>query len=64
MYLIDNENTVVTREQIITSVWGYSFIGNDRVIDNHIKKLRQRLGEYSKFIKTVKLVGYKFEVNS
>ena len=63
MYLIENENTVVTREQIITSIWGYSFIGNDRVIDNHIKKLRQRLKNYSKFIKTVKLVGYKFEVN-
>lgn len=63
MYLIENENAVVTREQIITSIWGYSFIGNDRVIDNHIKKLRQRLKTYSKFIKTVKLVGYKFEVN-
>ena len=63
MYLIENENIVVTREQIITSIWGYSFIGNDRVIDNHIKKLRQRLKNYSKFIKTVKLVGYKFEVN-
>lgn len=60
-YLIENIAIAKSREQILNSVWGYDYFGNDRVVDNHIKKLRIKLGKYSKFIKTVKLIGYMFE---
>ncbi|MGL6113900.1 response regulator transcription factor [Cetobacterium sp. SF1] len=61
-YLSDNISLAKTREQILNAVWGYDYFGSDRVVDNHIKKLRINLGEYAKFIKTIKLVGYMFEV--
>lgn len=60
-YLIENIAIAKSREQILNGVWGYDYFGNDRVVDNHIKKLRIKLGKYSKFIKTVKLIGYMFE---
>lgn len=60
-YLIENIAIAKNREQILNGVWGYDYFGNDRVVDNHIKKLRIKLGKYSKFIKTVKLIGYMFE---
>lgn len=61
-YLEENKGAIKTREQILDAIWGYDFYGNDRVIDKHIAKLRDRLGECSRFIKTVKALGYKFEV--
>lgn len=61
-FLEENRGIVKNREQILDAIWGYDFEGNDRVVDKHITKLREHLGEYSKFIKTVKLLGYKFEV--
>lgn len=61
-YLEEHRGTIKTREQILDAIWGYDFYGNDRVVDKHIAKLRDRLGEYSRFIKTVKALGYKFEV--
>ena len=61
-YLEENNGTIKTREQILDAIWGYDFYGNDRVVDKHIAKLRDRLGESSRFIKTVKALGYKFEV--
>lgn len=61
-FLEENKGFVKSREQILNAIWGYDFEGNDRVVDKHITKLRVHLGEYSKFIKTVKLLGYKFEV--
>lgn len=61
-YLEDNKGVIKTREQILDAIWGYDFYGNDRVVDKHIAKLRDRLGESSRFIKTVKALGYKFEV--
>ncbi|WP_432204687.1 response regulator transcription factor [Cetobacterium somerae] len=61
-YLVENIGIIKTREQILDAIWGYDFYGNDRVVDKHIAKLRDRLGECSKFIKTVKALGYKFEV--
>lgn len=61
-YLEENKGTIKTREQILDAIWGYDFYGNDRVVDKHIAKLRDRLGESSRFIKTVKALGYKFEV--
>lgn len=61
-YLEENRGIIKTREQILDAIWGYDFYGNDRVVDKHIAKLRDRLGESSRFIKTVKALGYKFEV--
>lgn len=61
-YLIRNKNIALSREKILDNVWGYDFVGETRVVDNHIKKLRSKLGNYSKYIATVMSVGYKFEV--
>lgn len=61
-YLIENKNRVCTREKILDRVWGYDYMGDYRVVDTHIKKLRSKLGACSKFIKTIIRVGYMFEV--
>ncbi|SJZ65224.1 DNA-binding response regulator, OmpR family, contains REC and winged-helix (wHTH) domain [Cetobacterium ceti] len=63
-YLVENEGVVKNREQILNAVWGYDFYGNDRVVDKHMTKLRDNLQNYSKFLKTIKMVGYKFEGSS
>lgn len=60
-YLVDNKNIALTREQLLTNIWGYDFYGDDRTVDTHIKTLRNNLGKYRKFIITVRAVGYKFE---
>lgn len=60
-YLEENKGLVKTREDILLSVWGYDFDGIDRVIDKQITKLRSKLGDSSRYIKTVKSIGYKFE---
>lgn len=57
--LMDNRERVLSRETIITKVWSYDFDGDERVVDNHIKKLRRALGSESKRIKTVHGGGYK-----
>ena len=61
-YLVNNRNIALTREQLITNVWGYDFYGDDRTLDTHIKLLRRSLGAYSKYIVTLRGVGYRFEV--
>lgn len=61
-YLVENIGKVLTREQILNAIWGHDFFGTDRVVDNHIKKLRAKLGPCANYIKTVKLEGYLFEV--
>lgn len=60
-YLLHNKNQVLSREQILVKLWGYEFSGNDRVLDNQIKKLRKALGESGKCIRTVIKVGYRLE---
>ena len=60
-YMVNNRNIALTREQLITNVWGYDFYGDDRTLDTHIKLLRRSLGPYSKFIVTLRGVGYRFE---
>ncbi len=60
-YLVQNRNIVLTREKLLTHVWGYDFCGDDRTLDTHIKLLRKRLGAYSDFLVTVRGVGYRFE---
>lgn len=58
---LKNINIVFTREQIIESIWGYTYEAEDRTIDAHIKLLRHKIGKYKNNIKTVRGVGYKFE---
>ncbi len=60
-YFIQNEGKALSRDQLLSSVWGYDFFGDDRTVDTHIKMLRNTLGQYRKFIITVRGVGYKFD---
>lgn len=63
IYLIDNKNIALSREQLLQAVWGYEFYGDDRTIDTHVKTLRNRLEDNRKYIITVRGMGYKFEDN-
>lgn len=60
-YLIKNRGIALTREKLISNVWGYDFFGDDRTLDTHIKLLRKNLGDYSGLIVTLRGVGYRFE---
>ncbi|XOQ48658.1 MAG: Stage 0 sporulation A-like protein [Eubacteriales bacterium] len=60
-YLVNNKGIALTREKLITNVWGYDFYGDDRTLDTHIKLLRKSLKDYSRFIVTLRGVGYRFE---
>ena len=60
-YMIKNANIALFREKLISEVWGYDFYGDDRTLDTHIKLLRKSLGGYSKFIVTLRGVGYRFD---
>ena len=62
-YLERNKNIALTRDKLLEEVWGYDFFGDDRTVDTHIKMLRNSLGEYRKFIVTLRGMGYKFEAN-
>lgn len=58
-YLIKHKDWVISRETLLNAVWGYDFEGGDRVVDNHIKKLRKALGNSGNQIKTIISKGYK-----
>ncbi|PWM43998.1 MAG: DNA-binding response regulator [Clostridiales bacterium] len=60
-YMVRNKNIALSREKLITEVWGYDFYGDDRTLDTHIKLLRKSLGVYSKFVVTLRGMGYRFE---
>jgi len=60
-YFISNNHIALTREQLLTNIWGYDFYGDDRTVDTHVKTLRHQLGKYGNAIKTIRKVGYKFE---
>lgn len=60
-FFINNKGLALTREKLISEVWGYDFYGDDRTLDTHIKLLRGSLGPYRKFIVTLRGVGYRFE---
>lgn len=62
IYLIENKNIALKRDNILNAVWGYDFYGDPRTIDTHIKLLRSKLGDLGEKIKTVRAVGYRFEV--
>jgi DNA-binding response OmpR family regulator len=59
--LINNEGRVMTRDSLLNIVWGYEYIGDTRVVDNHIKNIRKTLGKYASYINTVISIGYKYE---
>lgn len=61
-YLVDNENIALSRDKILNNVWNYDYYGDSRTIDSHIKKIRHKLGKKGKYIKTMRGVGYKFEL--
>ena len=62
VYLIENENIALSRDKILNNVWNYDYYGDSRTIDSHIKEIRHKLGKKGKYIKTMRGVGYKFEV--
>lgn len=61
-FLVQNKNIAISRETILSKLWGYSFFGDDRTVDTHIKKLRNNLGKYRDLITTIRGMGYKFEI--
>ena len=58
---VENKNIALSRDKLLSDIWGYDFFGDDRTIDTHIKNLRNNLGPYRDFIVTLRGVGYKFE---
>lgn len=62
IYLVENENIALSRDKILNNVWNYDYYGDSRTIDSHIKKIRHKLGKRGKYIKTMRGVGYKFEI--
>ncbi|MDZ5605702.1 response regulator transcription factor [Bacillus pseudomycoides] len=62
-YFMQNQGIVLTREQLISRIWGYEFAGDDRTVNSHIRNLRNKLGDKAKYITTVVRMGYKFEGN-
>lgn len=61
IYLMENKNLVLSREQIMNHVWGFMYEGETRTVDMHIMTLRQKLDTASKHIKTVRGIGYRWE---
>ena len=61
VYMMQNKNIALSRDRLLSDIWGYEFYGDDRTIDTHIKNLRSRLGNYRDKISTVRGIGYKFE---
>ena len=60
-YMIKNKNIALSRDKLLSDVWGYDFFGDDRTLDTHIKILRKSLGKYNDLIVTIRGVGYRFE---
>ena len=60
-FMVRNRGIALTRETLISKVWGYDYYGDDRTLDTHIKLLRKALGTCSERITTLRGVGYRFE---
>ena len=60
-YLMQNKNIALSRDTILSNIWGYDFYGDERTVDTHVKTLRNNLGKYRDVIKTVRGMGYKFD---
>ncbi len=63
-FMVRNRGIALTRDRLISEVWGYDFFGDDRTLDTHIKLLRKQLGDYARYITTLRGVGYRFEKNA
>lgn len=61
VYFIENQSIALSREKLLTQIWGYDYEGDERTLDTHVKTLRKALGEYSKQIVTLRGVGYRFD---
>ena len=61
VYLLENQGYVLTRDQLLNQIWGYSFDGESRTVDVHVRTLRQKLGAAGDLIETVRGIGYKIE---
>lgn len=60
-FLVENKNIAVSRERIMSEVWGFHYYGDDRTLDTHMKLLRKSLGPYAYLIKTLRGMGYRFD---
>ena len=60
-YFVKNKGIALSRETLLSKIWGYDFYGDDRTIDTHIKMLRNNLGKYRDLLVTVRGMGYKYE---
>jgi len=61
VYFVQNKGIALSRETLLSKIWGYDFYGDDRTVDTHIKMLRNNLGEYRDLIVTIRGMGYKYE---
>ena len=61
-YFIENKGIALSRDKILNHVWDYDYFGDERTIDTHVKKLRSKMADCGKYIKTIWGIGYKFEV--
>ena len=61
VYLIANKNIALTRDQILSAIWGYDYYGEERTLDTHVKMLRSCMGPYRDMITTLRGVGYRFD---
>ena len=62
LYLIDNKGAALSRSQLLERIWGYEYEGNERVLDTTIKRIRHKLGDCGAYIRTLRGIGYMFEV--
>jgi len=62
-YLMENDNILLSRDQILETVWGYDYLGSSSTVDTHVNRLRNKLGTCGAYIKTLRGSGYKFEVS-
>jgi DNA-binding response OmpR family regulator len=60
-YLMRNQNFALSRQQLLSGVWGEDYFGADRTVDIHISRLRKKLGDYGLYIHTISNFGYKWE---
>lgn len=63
-YMVNQKGIALSRDKLLSEVWGFDFFGDDRTVDTHIKMLRNSLGDYRKFVVTVRGMGYKFDPNA
>ena len=60
-YFMTHKGVALSRDKLLTEVWGYSYVGETRTVDVHVRHLREKLGECGKAIETVKGLGYRFD---